>query len=256
MEIVPLAPALEHVFWRHVNQDIPHYYFFALDWKYDKDVSKILLALEGNRVDAMMLVYRQSIVQLRGSDEAVRALLERLDVEEVELQAEEQHEQRVLEKYKAAIRHKMILMTLNKNGESLQLVHPVVELCVSDSEEIALLMRLANPEAWGDTTSQRIVEGMRRVSWFGIVVNGELVSIGSVHLTEWGGLIGVVATHGAHMNRGYATSVVSKLVEQIFENRSMAMIYVLADNLPAVRVYEKVGFKPYREYFFMRGEKR
>jgi predicted GNAT family acetyltransferase len=75
-------------------------------------------------------------------------------------------------------------------------------------------------------------------------------------LTEWGGLIGVVATHEDHRNKGYATSIVSELVRQILEKLPIAMIYVLRDNPPAIRAYEKVGFKQYRTYFFMRGEKR
>jgi predicted GNAT family acetyltransferase len=65
----------------------------------------------------------------------------------------------------------------------------------------------------------------------------------------------VVATHENHRNRGYATSIVSELVKRILEKLSTAMIYVLSDNMPAIRVYEKVGFKRYITYFFMRGER-
>lgn len=255
MEIVSLEPALEPIFWEHINQDIPRYYFFAFDWKHNRDATRILLALEGNRIDGMMLVYRQSIVQLRGNCDAVKALLERLDLEKVELQALDQHKQYALEKYKPTWSHEMMLMLLRKGEERLLIRHPIVTLDASDAEQIAAIMKYADPEYWGTTTRQQIVEDVRNVNWLGIKVNRELVSIGSTRLTEWGGLIGVVATHRDHRNKGYATSIVSKLVKQILEKLSIAMIYVLSDNPSAIRVYRKVGFKPYRKYFFMRGER-
>ena len=256
MEIVSLEQAFEPIFWKHVNQAIPHYYFFAFDWKYNRDATKILLALEGNRIAGMMLVYRQSIVQLRGSSEAVKALLERLDLEKVELQALEQHKRYILEKYKPTWSHQMMLMALSKGEERLHKKYTTVGLDISDAERVAVIMRYADPEYWGDRTGQQIVESMKQgVIWLGVKVNRKLVSIGSARLTEWAGLIGVVATHEDHRNKGYATSVVSELVKQITEKLSIAMIYVLNDNPPAIRVYKRVGFKPYRTYFFMRGEK-
>jgi predicted GNAT family acetyltransferase len=257
MKIVSLEKAFEPIFWRHVNQDIPHYFFFALDWKYNRDATKVLLALEGNQIDGMMLIYRESVVQLRGSMKAVKALLERLDSERIELQALERHKQCILEKYKPTICHDMMLMTLRKGEEKPQVIHPTAKLDVSDAEHIATIMRDADPEFWGNQTGQQVVEQIKQgVAWLGVKINGELVSIGSTRLTEWAGLIGVVATRKAYRNRGYATSIVSELVEQILEKLPIALIFVLTDNPPAIRVYKKVGFKPYRTYFFMRGEKR
>ena len=257
MKIVSLEPAFEHIFWGHVNQDIPHHYFFAFDWKYNRNETKILLALERNRIDGMMLVYRQSVVHLRGSCETVKAFLERLDLEKVELQALEEHKPYILERYKPTITHEMMLMVLRKGEENLHLKHPIVKLDATEAEQITAIMKKAEPEFWGTVTSQNVIDAVNRgVSWLGIKVNGELVSIGNARLTEWGGLIGVVATHEAHRNKGYATSIVSVLVSQILEKLPIAMIYVLSDNPSAIRVYEKVGFKRYKTYFFMRGEKR
>jgi len=259
MEVVSLEPALEPIFWKQVNQDIPHYYFFAYDWKYNRDTTKILLALDRDRIDGMMLIYRQSIVQLRGSLEAAKRLLQRLDLEKVELQASEEHKQEVLKKYKPTLKqsHEMMLLTLSKGEEKPQPKHRVVKLHTSDVERIAAIMKKADPEFWGTITGQNILEGIDEgVNWLGVRINSELVSIGNTRLTEWAGLIGVVATQEAHRNRGYATSIVSELVRQILEKLQLAMIYVLADNPPAIRAYKKVGFKPYRTYFFMRGEKR
>jgi len=44
MKVVSLDSDLEPLFWNYMNQDIPHYYFFILDWTYSKELTKILLA--------------------------------------------------------------------------------------------------------------------------------------------------------------------------------------------------------------------
>jgi hypothetical protein len=74
MEIVPLEPSPEPLFWKTISQDIPHYYFFAFDWKHRRDQTKILLALDGDKIYGMMLIYGGEIVNLRGSTEAAKAL--------------------------------------------------------------------------------------------------------------------------------------------------------------------------------------
>jgi len=256
MKIIPLEPASEPIFWEYVNQDIPHYYFFAYDWKYNRSQTEILLALEENHIDGMMLVYDKRIVQLRGSRESAKDLLKRLDLEKIELLCPKQHEEYFLEKYKPTTTHDMILMVLRKGQERSQTRHPIVELDTSDAEQIATILKEADPEYWGTVTGQQIAKQMRGKDWLGIRVNEELVSVSSVIPTEWTGLIGVVATQEAHRNKGYATSLVSKSVEQILEKLPIAMIYVVSDNPPAIRVYSEVGFKPYRTYFFMRGDRR
>ena len=256
MEIVVLNPALEPNFWEHVNLDISHYFFFALDWKHYRNDTKILLALKENRIDGMMLIFNEKIVQLRGSSDSAKAFLEILDLEKVELLALEQHKQYVLEKYKPAWSQDLILMTLRKGEERLHISHRIVALDSSDAKQIAAMMKSSSPEFWGEVTGEQLVEGMSSVNCFGVKVNGELVSLGRTRLTENVGYIPTVATLAAHRNKGFATSVVSYLVKLILEKLPIAIIYVRSDNPAAIRVYEKVGFKPYRKYFFMKGERR
>jgi predicted GNAT family acetyltransferase len=128
-------------------------------------------------------------------------------------------------------------------------------LDIAEAEEIASIMRHTDPEWWDETTTQRIAEGMNERLWLGIKVNGKLVSIGNTRLTDWGSNIGVIATHEGYRNRGYATSIVSALVKEILQKSNLALIHVLSGNLPAIRAYKKVGFKPYRSYFLARATK-
>jgi len=199
MKVVPLESSLEPLFWETINQDIPHYYFFAYDWKHRRDQTKILLALDGDKIHGMMLIYRGEIVNLRGSVEAAKALLEMLDLEKVEIQALEEHKPYILEKYEPTATHGMMVMLLRKGEEKLHIKHPVVELGASDAEQTAAILRTADPEFWGNTTIQDIIESINRgAKWFGVKTDGKLVSVGNVWTTEWISLIGIVATSEKH----------------------------------------------------------
>ncbi|MGB9676557.1 MAG: hypothetical protein ACPL0C_05155 [Candidatus Bathyarchaeales archaeon] len=128
MRIVSLEPSLEKLFWQHINKDIPHNFFFAFDWKYNRNETEILLAIENGKIEGMMLIYKQSVVQLRRSCEAVKMLLERLNLEKVELQALEEHEPYILEKYAPTVTHRMMLMILRSGEAKSQVKCPVVGL--------------------------------------------------------------------------------------------------------------------------------
>jgi len=256
MEIVSLNPEFEPVFWKHVNQDIPHYFFFGFDWRNNKDETDILLALAGRRIDGMMLVYKKRIVQFRGNREAARVLLEHLTLEKVELQAPKEHKQYILEKYEPTWSHELMLMVLHQGEETLHTSHPIVKLDASDAEQITAIMNKVDPEFWGEVTTKQITEGMSSTNWAGIKLNGELASVCRTRLTKQVGHIVTVATRETHRNKGYATSLVSHSVNSILNKTSTAIIYVLNDNQPAIRAYKKAGFKPYKTYYFIRGKRR
>ena len=255
MDIVSLSTSVEPLFWKHVTRDISHYFFFAYDWKYNRKHTQILLAMEQKQIIGMMLKYRDRIVQLRGSDQAVKILFHELDLDEVELQVSKKHSPLVLEKYDPTFSTDLMLMTVHSGEEKPQIRHTIVRLDASYAEEIASILREGSPEIWSDVTRQQVVEGMDDQAWVGIKVKDELVSLCSFRVTEWMGHVGRVATHKKYRNRGYATSTVSYAVKNMLQNRSDAIIFVRADNLSAIHVYQNVGFKSYRTYFFMKGKK-
>ena len=79
---------------------------------------------------------------------------------------------------------------------------------------------------------------------FGIFHDDELISVAGtlVRLNDvW--MIGGVYTHPKFRNRGYATSVVSYWVMEAFKHTRNACLWVRSDNIPAIRLYNKIGFK-------------
>lgn len=256
MKVVPLDSRREPMFWDLVYQDVPHYYFFILDMTHDRASTDILLALnEQNNIEGMMLTYKERIVQLRGTTEAAKALLPQLSIEKVEIQGLQEHKPLILEKFKKVNEIvDLILMTLKRGEETLCMRHRVERLSIGDAEDMASLMRQGDPEWWGDITGQEIADNMHKRFWLGIKVAGQLVSIGGAALDEWGSNIATVVTDEPHRNKGYATSVVSALVDQILQTGDLALIHVESDNAPAIRAYKKVGFSPYKRYIVVRAE--
>jgi ribosomal protein S18 acetylase RimI-like enzyme len=146
-------------------------------------------------------------------------------------------------------------MHMKRGEERIQKRHETTELSEDHAERIADIMKTVYPVFWGDTTAESILESMDRIYWIGIERQGRIVSIANTQFADFGSNIGVVATDEAFRNKGYATSVVSSLVAKILERSDTALIHVLASNDPAIHVYEKVGFKPFKSYLLMKGER-
>jgi predicted GNAT family acetyltransferase len=257
MRVVALSSNLEPGFWSYVYEDVPHHYFFILDMARARASTRILLALSSrNRIEGMMLIYENRIVQLRGSVEAARILLAELDIEQAEVQGVKEHRDLILEKFEKPEKiMELILMTLRKGEETLQIKHSVEQLSAADAEDIAALMSHGDPEWWGEVTAERIAARIPQQFWLGIRAYDHLVSVGGATIAEWGSNISTVVTHEAHRNKGYATSVVSALVSRILQETNLVLIHVEKQNAPAVRAYTKISFKSYMDYFVVRAER-
>jgi ribosomal protein S18 acetylase RimI-like enzyme len=253
LKVVSIHDGFERIFWDHINRDPFDYYFFILDLKERKEQTKILLAIDGNKVEGLALVYEDRIVQFRGNRTAVKKLLEHVNLEKVELQAPFDCEDLILEKYEPQVRHELVIMTLNRGEETLQIRHDPVRLGLQDAERVAEIMRSADPSWWGDITAEDRKMSLEKTFWLGIMQDGKIVSVGNTRFVDFGSNIGIVATDANYRNRGYATTIVSALVQEILKKSPTALIHVLKTNAPAVRAYSKVGYKPYKHYLLLRG---
>ncbi len=80
--------------------------------------------------------------------------------------------------------------------------------------------------------------------FYGLEEGGELRAIGSsmVCLPEIFNIVSI-ETHKDHRGKGHATELTSGLVEKCLEFTNDVCLTVFADNAPALRVYEKLGFR-------------
>jgi predicted GNAT family acetyltransferase len=79
---------------------------------------------------------------------------------------------------------------------------------------------------------------------YGVFKEGQLVSYAGsfIQLPQvW--LIGGVYTDPEHRNRGYATLATSAITEEALKTAEAAALFARSDNRPAIKAYEKIGYK-------------
>jgi GNAT superfamily N-acetyltransferase len=255
LKIAVLTDELESLYWSLVNQDYCDFYFFIYDFLFQKEKTKITLALDQGKIAGLMLVYDDCIVQLRGNPESAGLLLGALSLGNFELQAPVEWEQKVLETFPSCLlKSCMTLMTVERGKETLAITVQPERLHVQDAYDIAQLMRESYPEMWSGVTGEgvRNMFSSESTVWFGIKREGKLEAFGSANLTRNVGHVMWLATSKQERNQGYGTSIVSALTKECLRRADKALIYVLDDNESAKSVYLKVGFKPYKRYLFIK----
>jgi predicted GNAT family acetyltransferase len=92
---------------------------------------------------------------------------------------------------------------------------------------------------------------LRTGKYYGCRVGGVLVSAAGVHVYSSRyrvAALGNITTHLEHRNRGYARLVTRSLCHDLLKEVDFIGLNVKADNLPAIRLYQSLGFKISRKY--------
>jgi len=113
----------------------------------------------------------------------------------------------------------------------------VEELTVADSEEMVALTKLTNPGPFGKRTHEL---GL----YLGIRQQGRLASMAGERQRLTGYTeVSAVCTHPDFQGRGHARILMAAVMTKIFDRGETPFLHVREDNLRAIRVYEKLGFK-------------
>lgn len=123
-------------------------------------------------------------------------------------------------------------------------------------EHIAFSMRIAN-ECFGETRTAKVQKQILNEKpdselYLVSTINGKLAAQATIHcLTLKYGQIGGVGTVDELRNNGAAKFVVSKMCEEIIKMGKIPTLMVRKNNLPALRVYETLGFTKYDDYIMV-----
>ena len=93
-------------------------------------------------------------------------------------------------------------------------------------------------------TLRKYAQWMSKMPIYGVFKEDQLVSYAGsfIQLPQvW--LIGGVYTHPEHRNKGYATIATSAITEEALRTAQAAALFTRSDNRPAIRAYEKIGYR-------------
>jgi len=118
--------------------------------------------------------------------------------------------------------------------------HSLEDLDISQVDEMLALVELTKPGPFFRRTPEL-------GSYLGIHDSGQLVAMAGERLRPFGHTeISAVCTHPKYRDHGYASSLVSALIQKIMKRNEIPFLHVRTENDGAIRVYEKLGFKTRR----------
>jgi ribosomal protein S18 acetylase RimI-like enzyme len=139
--------------------------------------------------------------------------------------------------YKMALTHPEIVEKVDTSG--------VIPLTAADTDDLKALYQVGNPIAWFDA---RMLE---TGCYFGVRLNGQLVSVAGVHVyspTYGAAAVANVVTHPDFRGRGYAKAACAKVCQSMRGRIEHIGLNVLMENVPAIRAYEQIGFETVGTY--------
>ena len=230
-----------------LRKDVIRHVFAFYDIQYRPEHTTMYVALDNKgSIKAYILTYtalRFPSVILEGTAEAVEKLLRYAPETSMVIHAEPH----LLETVKKAFPQAKVYVEkwmLVRKGEAKFFVSPFVRrLKVEDAPKLLQLL-LTRADRVPDS-EERYAEWIRNMPVYGVFVNDdELVSYATSFLQlpqVW--MIGGVYTHPKHRGKGYATYAVSAITGHALSSAESAALFVRSDNYPALRVYEKIGYR-------------
>ncbi len=120
---------------------------------------------------------------------------------------------------------------------------PTVKLSPRDPRHAMALAELKGLQG-AELTLGEASRLIRLMRYHGVFEGGKLVSIAGTHVRASGvWVVGDVYTRPEYRGRGYAKAVTSAVTVEAISAGAKALLHVEEDNLPAIRVYEALGYK-------------
>ena len=245
LRVIPVEESYEKQFLHFLEAERILHIFTIYDFRYMRDKTKIWIALEDKKIAGYLLEFDNRIVHTHGSAESAAKLLDYTNLDELVFVIEPHHLRVVEEFFKplgptdSSSRGEITTYLIVKvDAETFKpsIRHRVKKLGTKDLADILKSM--------GHEWKSRIENVVHKGVAFGAYDNGSPVAVAAVsEILDGLALIRGVYTLPSFRRKGFATSACSALIQELIDLGREAMLWVAKDNLPAIRVYEKIGFK-------------
>jgi len=245
LKITSIDEVNENLFLNFLYKNKILHFYTIYDLKFQRDKTKIWIAFENSEILGYILEYDRKIIQTHGNSKSIEALMNYIDLNECIFAIEPNH-LNIIEKFyeiiepsdaesKGRVTNFLILKVNHKTFKCI-IRHPIKKLGIEDLNDIF--------KAFGENWRSRVEQEFKRGFFYGAYENGLLASIAACsEYIEDLAIIRGVFTIPSLRNRGLATSATSALVRDLLNLGMEVILWVARDNLPARRVYDKIGFQ-------------
>jgi len=245
LKILSIEEVDEKAFLDFLNRDQILHIFTIYDLKFMRDKTKVWIAFKNDDICGYAFEFDRRIVHTHGTVESVAKLLDYIALDEVVFVVEPDH-LAVIEKVFEPIgptdtssKGKVttyLVMKLDPKIFKPIIKHRVKKLGFEDLDDVL--------ERFGEDEKRRVEEAVRGGLAYGAYEGGLLSSLATVpEIIDDVALVRGVYTFPSLRNRGLATSVCSVLSKELLSLGKKVILWVAKDNLPARKVYEKIGFR-------------
>ncbi|MFW9865026.1 MAG: GNAT family N-acetyltransferase [Candidatus Thorarchaeota archaeon] len=243
LRVIQIKRENEALFYDYMKNNFAEYFFFHVDYVQYPESTKIYMALDDEeKIQGMVLIWKDRRIQLRGSISSLEFLLSGKNYKPVSITGFDTHRE-LIAKFFPAYKKEIALyrMGMKKGDQKDFEKYTFQKLNESYREEITSLMRIADSIYWGSREPENILIDENN-SWYGTVIEKELICIVGIWKYETIGYITIVGTHPNFWNQGYASSLISSSLKDLFQEKNQCFITVRVGNPPAVHTYKKLGF--------------
>jgi ribosomal protein S18 acetylase RimI-like enzyme len=229
-----------------LKTDVIKHVFAIYDLQNEPQHTKVHVAYEGSNIKGYVLTYTgvdPPSVILECEERIVGSLLQHAPQDYFVLHARQDLLTAVMKRFPNA-KHYVEDWMLVKRGEARLLKSNSVRRLSLEKDATRLADLLLSRRDRPKGTLEKYAEWMRRMPLYGVFRRGRLVSYaGSFIQLQQVWLIGGVYTHPEYRNKGYATLATSAITEEALKRAESAALFARSDNYPAIRAYQKIGYK-------------
>lgn len=242
--IVALDKTVQTQLFEFMNEDRISHFYAIYDLRHLRDKTQVWVAFADRTIIGYLMEFDKRILYMRGKAECAVSLLRKTDLPEPLFNIEQRHLPAVKKLYKlkepADKMTKGPITTFLTMKVTSKTFTPIIKHNVQKLEK-------EDAQALGELLSIEPQAALNFFRGFAFGVSrgkNKLVSYAaSPEMLEDLAIVRGVFTAPEERNEGCSTSVCSALVRRLLQEGREVMLYVSRDNLSAIKVYRKIGFR-------------
>jgi len=229
-----------------LKSDIIRHVFAFYDIQHDPEHTVMHAAFEDRKLEGYILTYtamETPSVIMECESETAKKLIEYAPADKYVMHTRSDLLP-IIEKRFLTAKHYIEDWMLVKKGEATIFKSELTCRLRTEEDAEKLFRLLETRKERTPSSIERYLDWMTRMPLYGLFINDELVSYAGSFLQlpqVW--MIGGVYTRPDHRGKGYATQVTAAVTEEALRNAEAAALFVRSDNYPAIKAYEKIGFR-------------